>query len=296
MKKLSKVLLLVFTLSIIIYSCSREDEVLPTVQEELQERSAKTNYTEMDQMFQHLSQLPNIAGLTVQQEMAAMNSYAQQINMSYNGQSPVNSYNSFTNGATVTYNRGEVGVLNSIEEIITTHGFNSTARNELRTLRQDLESGNVRRFTIDPSFIEHLIDLEYLCESTAFANYVSAKQSGSPGLQQRRIFKCISYVIFLAYYTLKCGKDFAQYGGPVSDSCNKVIYYLDKIWDKCGPGYGGVYVDPCLGSNNPCCGVNCARGFVCDNGTCIRDVNDPGCAVLGCPRGYSCNGYSCIPQ
>lgn len=49
--------------------------------------------------------------------------------------------------------------------------------------------------------------------------------------------------------------------------------------------------DPCEGSSDPCCGVNCATNYYCDNGACVLQ---PG-ACDDCPRGSICTGSNCIP-
>jgi hypothetical protein len=286
MEKLFKISLLAFVLSVIVISCSQDSEILPTTENDmLQSRSAKTNYIEMDQMFQHLSQLPNVANMSFMEELSAMNAYAEQTNMSFNMQSAITSYNSAENGATSGFNRGEINILNDIDNILITYGFTPTAKSHLTSLRQDLESGNTRR-AVDSALIESIRDLEYLTESPGFASYINAKSSG-PSIQQRGFFKCLYYMLQVTYNLYKCAK-------TVGIGCTKVIYYLDKLWQEC-PGSNG-YVDPCENSNNPCCGITCARGYTCADGDCIPDVNDPGCAVLGCPPGYDCNGYTCIPQ
>lgn len=50
-------------------------------------------------------------------------------------------------------------------------------------------------------------------------------------------------------------------------------------------------------TNTPCCGVICNDGYVCINGDCIIDINNPPDCINDndCPRYHSCAGGECVP-
>jgi|GEM_PF-6140654 len=91
------------------------------------------------------------------------------------------------------------------------------------------------------------------------------------------------------YYAIKCSK------GDIS-SCAKVALDLIELNDKCKSKWNiDEYLDTCEKIQNPCCGVSCRDGYVCDNGNCVpgRDYVDP---CDSCARDEKCLNGACVPR
>lgn len=47
--------------------------------------------------------------------------------------------------------------------------------------------------------------------------------------------------------------------------------------------------------SDPCDGVVCNPGFICENGQCVEDPNYDACANVTCPPGQFCRDGNCVP-
>lgn len=106
----------------------------------------------------------------------------------------------------------------------------------------------------------------------------------SEGARTKGIFQCIIWSIQLVHHISACG-------ALILPSCGLIPYYTYRISQECegDTPTGG----PCLESSDPCCGVQCISGYVCDSGDCVEDWNaPPPCG--GCPEGSFCNGMECV--
>ena len=49
--------------------------------------------------------------------------------------------------------------------------------------------------------------------------------------------------------------------------------------------FGIMYVSSCT---EPCDGVTCPPGYICDEGACIEDPDADPCLNVNCPAGFEC--------
>ncbi len=272
----------------LFYSCASnveevllEEGKLPSPENPISEGEQET----IDALYDHLSQQDNISEMSIKEEFAAMQEYAQEVTMDFDIQRAIDSYNDGLNAKATDFDPDRMAILKQIDNIFITHGFTSKAKEELKRVRQSVET-KIATGDANSDLLEHIRSYEYLTESKAFSNYLGAKY-GSTTMQQRGPLKCTLYIIQLSYYLAKCasGQDYL--------ACVQVTYYTALIAAEC-PGSSGDYEDPCLNSPDPCCGVHCRQGLYCINGDCVLDPDDPGCAQEPCPPGYICDGYNCI--
>jgi hypothetical protein len=107
------------------------------------------------------------------------------------------------------------------------------------------------------------------------------RTSSSPSASE-----CAFYFAMYSYYTYAC----ITTPWPANViSCGLLAYYGYKTF-QCPGGGGGSIGNPCT---DPCCGVSCISGYVCNGGQCVPDGNY---VPPGCPEGSFWNGSECVYQ
>lgn len=173
-----------------------------------------------------------------------------------------------------------------IDDYISRNGFNRNLIPEIDKLKHDIIASA-------PLMEKNEVDrVEY---NAAFWGYLSTKESFMSLYQNQLASENAKLNWKCTLYGLKFGANFilcvaGLVKGVGAWKCALLPLDVLSVAEACARE---ERKDPCAGSSNPCCGVNCIQGYKCVNGSCVKDLGSDPCRNCG-PTEQCLNGI-CQP-
>ena len=292
-----------FLATFFIFSCENNESELNSVvpQEKIEAPIPDPEFDEkaLEELLAQLNAVKDIQTYSVPDQLEFLQEYMQEQGLEEQLDNAIAAYH---DGAAISWYESPteeqtfiLSHIDEIHELIYNYGFNQELWEALIVYREEFlaASGSYdvseETVTMVLSVIQTVsfaatnpVSLEYI------SHYSVELLNGAMGDQLNKSdWRCYIYVILIGIYAAKCAT------GNIL-SCALLVYYIAELAAKC-PGQS-VYVDPCLTSTDPCCGVSCIQGYTCNSfGNCVPDPNYLGCQVTGCPLGEQCLNNICVP-
>lgn len=261
---------------------------------QMEEPSTPNQFIELELLLTNLVQSSNgnLSKMKPSDRFMVLAESARINNVTFDYERAVSSYNDAYQYLTLgkeTYLSG-LELIKQLDDLVATYGFTPELGERLAAFQSVFDAQKDSYDSVNVEMVKGHIDLLlYLSNSEVAQKFASATKqfyTNKDLAVEFRNFPCAEYAILAQAYTALCaiGKIYA---------CPFAVYYWNKYF-KC-ENSGGSGGDPCANSPDPCCGVNCVSGYICINGSCVIDPNDPGCINNGCPPGYVCAQNQCIP-
>ncbi len=244
----------------------------------------------MEVLFAHLSQQANLKDLSVHDQIMILNDFAKANNLFLDLQPAIESYEAAP--AKFQYISPDeefiIAEIKQLNQLIETHGYNARLSNALQAYRDDFIA-STQHLALDANSFNIVIGMidqaDFMASNPVMQNYLQQinPQFVSGNAQERVSFQCWLARISLAAALASCALN------PFA--CAGIPFAIWTVTQECG----SEYVDPCLNSPNPCCGITCIQGYICNSsGNCVEDTSYD-CNITGCLPGEQCLNGLCVP-
>jgi len=285
----------VSTILIVLCSCVSNDEleIQNGVSEDLSVNS------ELVRAFDHLNKEIGSGDLSIENQKRVFYDYAVSrklgLNLNNSNCSIKNKEVSLP-GVSKVHEKIILDDLATLDSYLINNGPGSEALSLIRSYKKKLGQGIYKQLNKAELDVlkEHIKALEFLSGTSVGKTYfqnisifaskqllketAQARTSASPA-------ECTFYVAMVGYYTYACiitpwPLNVVPYG--------LLTYYAVQAAGCGGSGGGG---SACAGSSDPCCGISCISGYICNNGQCVQDGSY---VHPSCPDGSFWNGFKCV--
>ncbi|MBY0434815.1 MAG: hypothetical protein K2U26_11965 [Cyclobacteriaceae bacterium] len=284
----------VFTILIVLCSCgsNNELEIRNNVSNDVKVNS------DLVKAFDYLNEKIGDGDLSIENQIKVFNDYATSrklgLNLNNASCSPKSKEASLP-GVSKAHERLISDDMNMLNFYFINYGPGPEALSLIKSYKSKLGQGIY--MTLDKMELdvlkEHVAALEFLAGTSVGRTYfenISAfanKQSRRETIQLRTSAsdaECIFYITMIGYYSYAC----ISTPWPLNlIPCGLLAYYAVKAAGCPGSGGSG---GGCAGSSDPCCGITCITGYVCNGGQCEQD---PNFVPPSCPEGCVWGGTSC---
>ncbi len=249
-----------------------------------------------DAVFDHLSTIDNLADLSMQEQYIIMQNYARANGLHFNIQKAVSYYEDAmaTQGQDVITVEEDflLNELNNIKDLIQRHGFTPPLVDAIQVYKTDLTQFMIKDHEVNTDTYKAILSIAdqtiLMVTDVSFRRYIDQMDASflHTNLDARFNWGCFWASLALAGAIAGCA------AGNLG-SCLSIFLAELNVLKHCGDD--GGYVDPCLNSPNPCCGITCIQGYMCNaSGNCVPDTSYD-CNITGCLPGEQCLNGLCVP-
>ena len=248
----------------------------------------------IEELFTHLSQIENVQNLSMQDQYVILQNYATEKGINFDLSLATKAYEAALENEDGQITKEEEFFMKEIEtmkDLIQLYGFTPELVEALEIYKSNLISYKKMDHDLDPTSYDAVIGMvnhtSEMVTNNGFKRYIAVTSPVllNASFDERFNWGCFWASLALAGAIAGCASGFLG-------SCLAIFTAEIAVLENCSDN---TYVDPCLNSPNPCCGVVCIQGYTCNSsGNCVVDIYYD-CTVTGCPPNEQCLNNLCVP-
>ena len=259
------------------------------------ERTNQANFLTAEKMFAFLADQPTLAKSSLSEQFAAFAEHAIKTGIDFDFQQAIFVQQEANREGHTRYGAAALEKVAEVNDLLETSGFGQLTADKVYdyrvTLAKNREGLSEDEYLSVDSYAQ---TIEFLATSPSAARYYSLVTGSDGEGIEKNWWRCFKAQFAAAAASAGCVAATATTGPGGIFACGGAAIAWVNVTEACSPD-SNEPTDPCANSIDPCCGVSCINGYICNylTGLCVDDPDAPD-PCDACDADQRCLNGTCV--